>query len=232
VQGACAVMGGNLSIIRSHEQSSPVTDYNDDDDNSLSLTEQERQLIDSTWKQLTTSSETNEEELGVRVFIRIFELEPSIRDAFPNFAGLHDREMMRRNVLFRCHGNRFVRAVRSVVDNLDSLGVIAVPNLDLLGRKHRDFHGFRADYLRIYEAAMEDVWREALGRKFDKTTCRAWRKVFKLITSTVLHGYEQKRTCPAVETTPTVAGATVVTPNDINGSLSCNDSNADCGLSS
>jgi len=190
-------MGGNLSIIRRQEASPAATDYDNVDDAYLSLTDHERQLIDSTWKQLTTSSEANfEEELGVRIFQRIFELNPAIRDVFPNFVELRDRDAMQRNVVFRCHGCRFVRAVRSIVDNIDSLGVTAVPNLNLLGRKHREFHGFRTDYLRTYEAAMEDVWREALGRKFDKPARLAWRKVFKLITSTVLQGYEQKDPIP------------------------------------
>ena len=175
-------MGGNLSIIRRQEAPPTAKDADNADDAAcLSLTDHERQLIDSTWTQLTNSRDSNfEEELGVRIFMRIFELDPAIRDAFPQFVGLHTRDAMRQNVMFRCHGRRFVRAVRSVVDNLDSLGVTAVPNLNLLGRKHRHIHGFHTDYLRTFEAAMEDVWRETLGRRFDKTTRHAWRKVFKL----------------------------------------------------
>ena len=163
-------------------------------------------------------------------------------DAFPNFRPLPDLAAMRRNVMFRMHGRRFVRAVRSVVDNLDSLGVTAVPNLDLLGRKHRDIRGFHVEYLSSFESAMEDVWREALGRKFDRATRRAWRKVFKLITSTVMHGYQQNRvaSCDAVAAADSVAAVseltTAATPNDVNGSLACSCSNdapqTDCGLSS
>jgi len=230
------MMGGNLSInCRKQEASPPTRDYDNSDDNSLTLTVDERQLIDSTWKQLSISFDTNaEEELGVRIFMRIFQLNPEIRSAFPTFDDLHDLEAMRRNVFFRCHGRRFVRAVRSVVDNLDALDVTAVPNLDRLGRIHRDFHGFRTDYLRTFETAMEDVWREMLGRKFDKTTRRAWRKVIKLITSTVLHGYEETRTCPVQTKTAAAASekTTAATSNDVNGSLACNDSQTDCGLSS
>jgi len=219
-----AVMGGNLSITRHHEASPPTTDCDDVSETSFTLNDQERQLIDSTWKHLTTSGDDNfEEDLGVRIFIRIFELEPAIWDAFPNFGAVQSREAMRKNSAIRCHGRRFMRAVRSVVDNIDTLDVIAVPNLDLLGRKHREFHGFRKDYLRTFEAAIEDVWREALGRKFDKPTRGAWRKVFKLITSTVLHGYEEKRSPCSVAADQK---ATTATPNDINGSVSvaCNDS--------
>jgi len=228
-------MGGNLSLTRrQHEASPPTTEYDNSDDNSLTLTDDERQLIDATWKQLVNSFESNgEEELGVRIFMRIFQLNPEIRGAFPTFDDLHDLEAMRRNVFFRCHGRRFVRAVRSVVDNMDALDVTAVPNLDRLGRIHRDFHGFRTDYLRTFEEAMEDVWKEMLGRKFDKATRRAWRKVIKLITSTVLHGYEETRTCP-VQTKAAAASekTTTATPSDINGSLACIDSQTDCGVSS
>jgi len=227
-------MGGKLTVGRSDEPPASDHDNNDDDDVPFSLTDDERQLIDSTWKQLTASGDADcdaDEELGVRVFIRIFELDPAVMDAFPHFGALPDLRAMRRNVMFRMHGRRFVRAVRSVVDNLDSLGVTAVPNLDLLGRKHRDFHGFRTDYLRTFEAAMEDIWLEVLGRRFDKTTRRAWRKVFKLITSTVMHGYEEKRTCPADTATTVSEQTTAATPNDINGSLACNDMRTDCGSS-
>jgi len=212
------VMGGNLSITRHQEEASaPASPFDNVDDHNLSLTDEERLLIDSTWKQLSNNSDADvEEELGVRIFVRIFELNPVIMDAFPNFAGLlGDREAMRRNVIFRCHGRRFVRAVRSVVDNLDALGVSAVPTLDLLGRKHRNYHGFRTDYLNTYAAAIEDVWKESLGRKFDKTTRRAWRKVIKLITSTVGGGYQS---CPAAQQ-PVAA---------VNGSAkSCNNSQTD-----
>jgi len=232
-------MGGNLSIIRHQEALVPATDF-DADDSPLKLTDQERQLIDSTWNHLTTCSDGNvEEELGVRIFLRIFELDPSIMGAFPNFGGIQSYEAMRKNVMIRLHGRRFVRAVRSVVENLDALDVTAVPNLDRLGRKHQEFHGFHIEYLRTFESAMDDVFRQALGRKFDRTTRRAWRKVFKLITSTVMRGYEDKRTCPVAATTTstTAAAATTTTttttaqnastamPNDVNGS--CNASHAD-----
>ena len=237
--GARCTMGGKLSVGCSDDP--PVTndltaDADDDTAAEFTLTDHERQLIDSTWKHLTAPADSDE-ELGVRVFIRIFELDPAVMDAFPHFGALPDLRAMRHNVMFRMHGRRFVRAVRSVVDNLDSLGVTAVPNLDLLGRKHRDFHGFRTDYLQSFEAAMEDVWREALGaRRFDKATRRAWRKVFKLITSTVMHGYEEKKSCPATASaaaTDTPGQTTAATPNDINGSLvACNNAQPDCGLSS
>jgi len=220
-------MGGKLSLMRCQEASHPVAlQHNNADENTFTLTDRERQLIDSTWKQLTGSTgHESDEELGVRVFMRIFEIDPAIREVFPHFVGLNDREAMRRNVMFRCHGRRFVRAVRSVVDNLDSLEVIAVPNLDLLGRKHRAIHGFQTDYLRTFEQAMEDVWSEELGRKFDKSACLVWRKIFKLITSRVLYGYEDKTTSASG---PAVAAASLstisATPTDINGSLACNSS--------
>ena len=231
------MMGGNLSISRQQEAAPPASNSDNIDDTSLALTDQERQLIDTTWEQLTTETEGNvDEELGVRTFIRIFELNPNVREAFPIFTELRTHEAMRRNVVFRCHGRRFVRAVRFVVDHLDDLDVIAVPNLDLLGRKHQEFHGFRAEYLRTYEAAMENVWKESLGRRFDKATRRAWRKVFRLITSRVLFGYEQKTTCPAVTAAAAAAASDQKTtaPNDVNGSLACNDSQpaADCSVSS
>jgi hypothetical protein len=130
------------------------------------------------------------DEIGVEIFLRIFEIAPETRDAFPMFRRISERSMLVSNVVFRCHARRFVRAVQSVVDNIDLLDMVARPNLELLGRRHRDFTGFKPSYLRAFETAMEDVWRHQLGRRrFGPTSRRAWRKVFKMITSNVLAGY-------------------------------------------
>jgi Globin len=155
------------------------------------------------------------DELGVLIFLRIFEIAPETRDAFPMFRRFTDRSALVGNVVFRCHGRRFVRAVQSVVENIDSLDVVARPNLELLGRRHRDFPGFHARYL-VYETAMDDIWRSQLGRRrYGPATRRAWRKVFRLITSTVNEGYVDdtdgntgKECCPSAASTPRIAPAT------------------------
>lgn len=184
-----------MSGIRTSPKPSPTTTPHIYTAN-FQLTEDERQIIERTWRQLAVEG-SNEDvnDIGVRVFTRIFQLAPDVKSAFPMFGNLETPEQMSKNVMFRCHGKRFFRAVQSVVEHLDSLDVFVVPNLNVLGRQHRHFDGFEPRYLATFETAMEEVWKEVLGRAFDQRARKAWRKVFKLITSTVQRGYEDGPSC-------------------------------------
>jgi hypothetical protein len=83
---------------------------------------------------------------------------------------------------------------QATINNLDALDVIIEPNLHQLGRKHTAFHGFHPEHLEAFEAAMEDVWRSELGHaRFTVEVQRAWNKIFHLITSKVLEGYQASK---------------------------------------
>ena len=201
-----------------HQQSAPASKSKRQ--HPVTLSDSEKEIIKQTWRHLqkppssppkksgngvvagNNSTHRGDEnldraveyrqldEMGVLVFMRIFEIAPETRDAFPQFKRLVDRADLLGNVMFRCHARRFVRAVQSVVDNIDSLDIVARPNLERLGRKHREFTGFRPSYLQAFETAMDEIWRDQLGRRrYGPSTRRAWKKVFELITSTVLDGY-------------------------------------------
>jgi len=71
------------------------------------LTADERAVLDADWARL---SRVDHQQLGMRVFLRIFELEPSTKSSFPELCDLDGDELV-ANTLFRCHGARFMRAV-------------------------------------------------------------------------------------------------------------------------
>jgi len=150
------------------------------------LSDSEKELIVGTWRQLADDPVG----IGIDVFLRIFQLAPEARRAFPSLYSLSDSQLI-DNVMFRSHATRFVRAVDFVMSNLDALDVIVVENLVRLGCHHAaSVAEFRIEYLAVFEAAMTDVWAQRLGAQcFDAPTRHAWNKIFCLITSHVRDGY-------------------------------------------
>jgi len=53
------------------------------------------------------------------------------------------------------------------------------------------FSGFQPRYMAAYERAMDDAWRVDLGRRrYSGVTRRAWRKLFRFLTSRVTGGFK------------------------------------------
>jgi len=152
------------------------------------LSEKELGVVRETWLRL---KDGDAHAMGIRIFLRIFELTPDTKLAFAAFRNLTMDEL-RGNIMFRCHAMRFMRAVEVTMNHLDALDLIIVPNLKQLGRKHVEFHGFRPEYLRTFEIAMDEVWSQELGRKYNARARKAWNKIFCLITSKVLEGYTEE----------------------------------------
>jgi len=162
------------------------------------LSDDEKVLVVDTWHRLIDDPAG----IGTDVFLRIFQLAPDTRRAFPSFNSMSDSQLI-NDVVFRSHATRFVRAVDFVMSNLDALDVIVVQNLVRLGRHHAAMvrlghhHAamvaeFRVEYLSVFEEAMTDVWAQRLGaRYFDARTRHAWSKIFCLITSQVSDGYNE-----------------------------------------
>lgn len=161
------------------------------------LSEEELTAAKSTWVRLQATR--NMQAMGVKIFLRIFELEPATKQAFESFRNLRSEELV-TNVLFRSHATRFMKAVEVTMNNLDALDVIIVPNLKHLGRLHTDFKGFHVEYLKAFEVAMDEVWAEELGTAFSGDCRLAWTKIFSLITTKVMEGYNEAK---AETATPT-----------------------------
>jgi len=159
------------------------------------LSDDEKELVVATWRKLANDPVA----IGIDVFLRIFDLAPDARRAFPSFNDMSDSQLI-DNVVFRSHATRFVRAVDFVMSNLDALDVIVVENLVRLGRHHAAVVAeFRVEFLAVFEAAMTDVWAQRLGsQSFDAATRHAWSKMFRLITSHVHDGFVEYRSSTTV----------------------------------
>ena len=164
------------------------------------FTVEEKRLIRKTWSQLqqqTTVSHggwkaDSNINRGVRVFLRIFELAPEAQSVFSDFQHISRPSDLIANPMFRSHAKRFMTAVDMTVHSLDALDVIVAPTLVRLGRRHVDFVGFHLRYMDVFERAMDEAWRADLGRRrYTGATRRAWRKLFRFLTTSVTHGYDE-----------------------------------------
>jgi len=171
------------------------------------FTAEEKRLIRKTWSHLQYQQQTavsdggwkvdnsHNANRGVRVFLRIFELEPEAQSVFADFQHVSQPSDLVANPVFRSHAKRFMTAVDMTVHSLDALDVIVAPTLVRLGRRHVQFTGFHLSYMVIFERAMDDTWRNDLGRRrYAGATRRAWRKLFRFLTTRVTEGYEEALT--------------------------------------
>ena len=152
------------------------------------LTADERAVLKSDWSRLTR---VDHQDMGMRIFLRIFELEPSTKQTFRELCDLMGDELT-SNTLFRCHGARFMRAVAAAVDNIDALDLVVTPNLIQLGRLHKTVDGLSWRHLEAFERAMAEVWAAELNLSSSwssSTSAIVWSKVFRLITSKVYEGF-------------------------------------------
>jgi len=153
------------------------------------LTAEESAILKSEWSRL---SRVNHQDMGMRIFLRIFELEPSAKRVFPELYDLEGDELT-SNTLFRCHAVRFMRAVAAAVDNVDALDLVVIPNLIQLGRMHKSVDGLSWRHLDAFEQAMAKVWAAELdvtSSWSNSTSAIIWSKVFRLITSKVYEGFQ------------------------------------------
>jgi len=163
------------------------------------LTADERAVLKLDWSRLTR---VDQQDMGMRIFLRIFELEPSTKLSFPELYHLTGDQLI-SNTLFRCHGARFMRAVAAAVDNVDALDLVVIPNLIQLGRLHQSVDGLRWRHLEVFEQAMTEVWAVELnlsGSWSGSTSAVVWSKVFRLITSKVYEGFQLSSESSSVTT--------------------------------
>jgi len=182
------------------------------------FTAEEKRLIRKTWSQLQQqivvsdggrkNDNSHNVNRGVRVFLRIFELEPEAQSVFSDFQHVSRLSELVANPVFRSHAKRFMTAVDMTVHSLDALDIIVAPTLVRLGRRHVEFTGFHLRYMAVFERAMDDTWRIDLGRRrYSGATRRAWRKLFNFLTSQVAEGYNEALTeVAAVESAEIVDG--------------------------
>jgi hypothetical protein len=181
-------MGGNVSTKSETIKNDGIIDSDLHDIRTFS--DEEKHVIRSTWKVLSSQTDT----LATDIFLRIFELRPEIKDFFPFRTATGDALV--QHPYFRGHSMRFINAVSMTVLNLGAWEVILIPSLHQLGNHHTRIPGFTTDMFEGFYHAMNDVWSRHLGRSYNTTTRKIWCKIFRFLIDQVKVGYFEGLSTP------------------------------------
>ena len=150
------------------------------------FTARQKQLLRQTW----TSLDKDPVDIGINIFLKIFEAKIETKQLFP-FGALNGQQLL-SNPLFRSHALRFIHAIGSVVKNLDALDLSCGPILIRLGRKHAWITDFVNQYLDVFKESTSKVFQEELGpAKCNEEVLEAWSNVFSFIAVKMNEGYEE-----------------------------------------
>ncbi|XP_069129216.1 neuroglobin-like [Argopecten irradians] len=149
------------------------------------VTDKQKRIIKKTWKIMCDDITGH----GVKVFLRIFQLHPHVKQLFPcrDVEGddlLHDSN-------FKGHASRFMQAVGAAVDNIDDIEATLKPLLIGLGRNHIKFTGFKNEYFNAFTEAMMYTWHEELRETFTGETSQAWATIFEFIMGNLKEGHAE-----------------------------------------
>ena len=129
----------------------------------------------------------------IQVFLRIFELRPSVKYLFP-FREVYGDQLL-RHPMFVEQARRFIMIIASVVEAVDDLssGRFGSPALTQLGRKHVKMEGFIGNYFHVFTQAVMSVWLQELGPSCTPVTADAWRTLFEYIIRQLEDGYNHEK---------------------------------------
>jgi hemoglobin-like flavoprotein len=131
------------------------------------MTQQQRELISSTFAQVAPISDAAAELF----YNRLFELDPSLRGMFTSDLTEQGRKLM-----------QMLAMIVAGLDRLDTL----TPVVADLGRRHVSYD-VRADHYPTVGAALIWTLEQGLGDRFTPEAREAWRAAFELLT-TVMTG--------------------------------------------
>ena len=144
-----------------------------------------KKLVKKTWKILSRDIPG----VGAKIFLRIFEANPNIKEIF-HCQGLEGEALLKSHQ-FKGHASRFMQAIGAAVDNIDDLINGMGPMLEVLGRQHMSFNGFKPEFWDTFTEAILCVWKETLRHRFSTDVATAWKLVFAFIILKLKQGYKQ-----------------------------------------
>ncbi|XP_071115047.1 hemoglobin subunit mu-like [Haliotis cracherodii] len=147
----------------------------------------QRMLVQKTWPYLAGDIAG----IGSKVFIRIFQLYPNVKQLFP-CRHKEGKELL-QDQNFKGHASRFMQAVGAVVDNIDDLDRSLSPLLIGLGRQHIHYNGFIPENFDAFTESMTLTWSEELKGRFTEEVKDAWEAVFDFIMMKLKVGFAQAR---------------------------------------
>ncbi|OWF38487.1 neuroglobin-2-like [Mizuhopecten yessoensis] len=147
------------------------------------LTNKQRDIIKKTWKVMCSNITGH----GIKVFLRIFQLHPHVKQLFP--CRDVEGEDLLRDSNFKGHASRFMQAVGAAVENIDDIEAALTPLLTGLGKRQIQYTGFKNEYFDAFTEAMMYAWHEELKGQFSGETSLAWATVFEFIMHKLKEGH-------------------------------------------
>ena len=127
----------------------------------MSVTDRQRELVQTTWAQVEPISET----AGMMFYGRLFELDPDVRPLFQTDMQEQSRKL--------------VQMITVAVTGLNRLEQI-VPSVRALGRRHADY-GVRKEHYETVGAALLWTLDQGLGDDFTPEVREAWTETYALL---------------------------------------------------
>ncbi|KAK2141055.1 hypothetical protein LSH36_1170g00001 [Paralvinella palmiformis] len=146
----------------------------------------QRRLVLRTWRHLAEDIPGH----GSMVFLKVFEMEPAVKEIFP-CRGVPD-ERLPFDPNFKGHASRFMQAVGAVMDNIEDPEKTLNEILISMGRQHRYYKGFKMTYFEAFVGGMVYTWERVLGERFSGDTRNAWIVVFNFIKCNMVKGYRME----------------------------------------
>lgn len=168
--------------------SKPATD-NIGDIAVVKLTESQKNMIKTSWG----SIQKDITRAGIIIFVRLFESHPECKEAFFEFRGVDDIEMLRVNKELRAHGLRVMSFIEKSVARLHEPERLEKLAFDL-GRKHYTYNAIPKYFMYVmpeFIRAIQPILKDGLTPELEE----AWKGLFLYLTGTMKQGYleEEKR---------------------------------------
>ena len=149
------------------------------------ISDENKVHVKKTWKLLSRDIPG----LGAKIFIRIFDSNPDIKQIF--HCDDLEGDALLKNSQFKGHASRFVQAMGAAVDNIDDLHGGMGPMLEGLGRQHLSFKGFKPEFWDTFTESILHVFKDKLHHRFTTDVASAWKLIFVFMIQKLKQGYQQ-----------------------------------------
>ncbi|XP_074873014.1 cytoglobin-1-like [Carettochelys insculpta] len=151
------------------------------------LVDTQKARIQESWRIL----HDNIAQVGIIVFIRLFETHPECKDAFFLFRDIDDLQQLKRNKELQAHGLRVMSFIEKSVARLDQEDKLEHLAFEL-GRSHCRYNAPPKYYEYVgiqFISAVRPIFKERWTPEVEE----AWQSLFKYLTATMKRGYYKEK---------------------------------------
>ena len=179
-----AEQSGNISIHTTNDEQLLQTQQTSD----TFLNEKQRQLIKSSWEQLQLQCSN----IGKRVFLRVFEEDPTIKAAFDLGPAWGD-DLINSDSFLK-QATLFENSITFVVEHVDELHTKCGPHMMAVGAYHEERSPAMVQHFDSMVKSFLFVWQKELKDGFTTETKHAWETLFGYMVQNVKDGYNNSIT--------------------------------------